>query len=206
MLRARSAKPAERAQRPELGQKEEEEGEEERRDSLSLLFSRREERVQIHNTRRGSCGRKRNERGGRRRRGRRVTGLSLHLLKQYNNSFLSHPLSKGFYCDGQPPSLGIVSPLAKLLSNRHDYLSLSLSLCVSLSSSLQGRTNIVSGPPPPPSSKNPSRNTNLFFSPRIFTINRISELELENFFLLFLSFFFLRDKLRFEDLSHVFGK
>lgn len=41
---------------------------------------------------------------------------SLHLLKQYNNSFLSHPLSKGFYCDGPslPPLLrpllaGIVS-------------------------------------------------------------------------------------------------
>lgn len=74
------------------------------------------------------------------------------------------------------PPLGIVSPLAKLLSNRHDHLSLSLSL--SLSSSLQGRTNIVSGPPPPPldSSKNRSRNEEYesLFSSRIFTINRRS--------------------------------
>lgn len=30
----------------------------------------------------------------------------LHLLKQYNNSFLSHPLSKIFYLDGRPQHRG----------------------------------------------------------------------------------------------------
>lgn len=62
-------------------------------------------------------------------------------------------------------------PLSELFHRSPNYcrtgttISLSLSLCVSLSSSLQGRTNIVSGRPPPPldSSKNPSRNTNFFF-------------------------------------------
>lgn len=36
----------------------------------------------------------------------------LHLLKQYNNSFLSHPLSKSFYCDGPSGSSSTPNSLA----------------------------------------------------------------------------------------------
>lgn len=76
---------------------------------------------------------------------------SLHLLKQYNNSFLSHPLSKGFYCDGPslpPPSSPsphrncFTRPRPKLLStSAHGCAPLFPIVFSLVSSSRDGRTS-----------------------------------------------------------------
>lgn len=140
MLRARSAKPSRRI-RGGRGKRERKRERKGRKRSGWLGGAR----VQIHNMARRAAGQEEGKKGGRplssfRRKERRSLFLSLflstffsfplHLLKQYNNSFLSHPLSKTFYCDGSSlrellEARRIVSPLAKLLSTAVDPFSAS---------------------------------------------------------------------------------
>lgn len=98
--------------------------------------------------------------------GRRVTGLSLHLLKQYNNSFLSHPLSKGFYCDGQPPSRNCFTARQTIVEPARSSLSLFLSPLLSRDGRISYR-DLLPLPWIRVKIEVGTRNTNLFF-PREF--------------------------------------
>lgn len=101
MLRARSAKPAEGSD-GRNDQKEKERKRWRRRRSGWMREERGSRYIIRRRSRERRSGKKEEQPLSSFRQKRRASAslsLSLHLLKQYNNSFLSHSLSKIFYCD-----------------------------------------------------------------------------------------------------------